>query len=222
MEYIFLYIVIFLFFCLEFFLHYKYVNTINPDLTNKQKAYIMSIKSSLTMLLIGLYYNYHYFIAKFDNEQFFKRLDDKGSLDFGKIFILYFTAYLVMDIIIGNYEYKEFLDTLTCYIHHFIYIIINGISLYLGIFPIYFLHMLSELPTLILSMGSFNDNLRDSNIFGLTFFLTRILYMMILMWIFRENKLLLYLCIPILGLHCYWFYNWVKKYYLKIKPKKNY
>ena len=59
MERIFLYTVIFLFFCLEFFLHYKYVNTINPDLTNKQKAYIMSIKSSLTMLLIGLYYNYH-------------------------------------------------------------------------------------------------------------------------------------------------------------------
>ena len=181
------YLIIFLFFCVEFLLHYKFINTIRPDLTEKQKSYIMSIKSSLSMFLIGLYFNYHYFTSNLDEFVFFNNLETKGGMNFGKIIVLYFTAYLIMDLYIGHYDYRAYMDNLAGYFHHIVYSIINILSLYIGVYPIYFLHMLSELPTLILGVGSFDSHFRNDNLFGLTFFLTRVVYHTFLIWAFKDN-----------------------------------
>ena len=75
--------------------------------------------------------------------------------------------------------------------------------------------MLSELPTLILSVGRFDSSLRDDNLFGITFFLTRIVYHMFLIWAFKDNSLLFYLGSAALTLHLYWFYLWFTKYFFK-------
>jgi len=207
------YIILILFFCLEYFLHYHFVNELRPDLNEKQKSYILSIKSSLSMLLIGIYYNYHYFTSKFNKADFFNILEKKGSLDFGKIIVLYFTAYLIMDIYIGSQDYAASMKSLSGYFHHTVYTIINMLSLNIGMFPMYLLHMLSELPTLLLSVGSFDSSLRDDNLFGLTFFITRIVYHIILTWMFKDNTLMLTLSLATLGMHIYWFSGWVKKYF---------
>jgi len=206
-EIILAYTVIFLFFCLEFFLHYKFINTIKPNLKEQQRAYILSIKSSLSMFLIGLYLT-----SNFNKTEFFDNLETKGGMNFGKIIVLYFTAYLVMDMYIGHKDYRKFMNNLSGYFHHIIYSIINILSLYIGIYPIYFLHMLSELPTFIMGIGRFDSKFRNDNLFGITFFLTRIVYHIILTWVFRENSLLFYLSLAALGLHIYWFSGWVKKY----------
>lgn len=215
LEIVLVYTIIFLFFCLEFLLHYKFVNIIRPDLTEQQRAYIMGIKSSLSMFLIGLYFNYHYFTSKFDESVFFSNLESKGGMNFGKVIVLYFTAYLVMDIYIGYYDYRKYMDTLSGYFHHTVYSIVNILALYIGVYPIYFLHMLSELPTLILSVGRFDSSLRDDNLFGVTFFLTRIVYHIFLIWAFKDNSLLFYLGSSALMLHVYWFYLWITKYFFK-------
>jgi hypothetical protein len=217
------YATILLFFCMEYYLHYKFINIIKPDLKEKQKAYILSIKSSLSMFLIGLYFNYHYFTSKFNEEHFFSILNDKGSLNFGKVIILYFTAYLIMDVYVGSTEYPKYMTTLSGNFHHGIYTVVNLISLYVGVYPLYLLHMLSELPTFLLSIGSFDNNLRNDNLFGITFFSTRILYHILLTWMFRKHTLLLSLSLGALGLHLYWFSCWAKKYFFKttqIKLKK--
>jgi hypothetical protein len=218
------YIILLLFFCLEYFLHYHFVNELRPDLNEKQKSYILSIKSSLSMLLIGIYYNYHYFTSKFNKADFFNILEKKGSLDFGKIIVLYFTAYLIMDIYIGSQDYATSMKSLSGYFHHTVYTIINMLSLNIGMFPMYLLHMLSELPTLLLSVGSFDSTLRDDNLFGLTFFITRIVYHIILTWMFRDNTVILSLSLATLGMHIYWFSGWIKKYFLTQKedtPRAN-
>jgi len=214
------YIILLLFFCLEYFLHYHFVNELRPDLNEKQKSYILSIKSSLSMLLIGIYYNYHYFTSKFNKADFFNILEKKGSLDFGKIIVLYFTAYLIMDIFIGSQDYATSMKSLSGYFHHTVYTLINMLSLNIGMFPMYFLHMLSELPTLLLSIGSFDSSLRDDNLFGLTFFITRIVYHIILTWMFRDNTVILSLSLATLGMHIYWFSGWIKKYFLTDELKK--
>lgn len=220
-ELILVYSIILIFFCLEFFLHYKFVNTIRPDLTEKQKAYILSIKSSLSMCLIGLYFNYHYFTSNCNETLFFTNLESKGGMDFGKVIALYFTAYLIMDLYLGHYDYRKYMDNLSGYFHHTVYSFINILALYTGNFHVYFLHMLSELPTFIMAIGQFDTKFRNDNLFGATFFLTRILYHIFLTWTFRHNTLILTLSLASLCLHLFWFKGWFTKYFLKIDSKKN-
>jgi hypothetical protein len=173
----------------------------------------MSIKSSLIMLLIGVYYNYHCFSNNFNEESFYNVLDSNGGVNFGKIIVLYFTAYLIMDVYIGNKEYHNHMKSLSGYFHHSIYIVVNIVSLYFGVFPLYLLHFLSELPTFLLAIGSFDPRLRNDDLFGATFFTTRIAYHIFLTWLFRRHSLLFYCSLAALGLHCYWFSSWAQKYF---------
>lgn len=203
--------------CIEFYFHYYFINYIKKNLSQKQKAYILTIKSSLTLLLVGLYYNYYYFSSNFNENNFLNILTETNSIIFGKLIIIYFTAYLLMDIFIGNKEYPDYMKSISGNLHHSIYTIVNMLSLYTGIFPFYLLQMTSELPTFLLALGSFDSNLRNDNLFGLTFFSTRIVYHIILTWMFRKHTLYLPLSLAALSLHIYWFYGWYKKYAISTK-----
>lgn len=216
---IFTYIIILILCCVEYLLHYKFIKFLRPNLTIKQKSYILTIKSSLTLFLAGLYYNYYYFTSKLDESAFYSILEEKNSLNFGKLIVIYFTAYLIMDLIIGLIEYPKELGMLTCYIHHSAYIIINIVSVYLGIYPIYLLNMLSELPTLLMGIGMFDSDFRNDTLFGMSFFTTRLFYHGILAYTFRHHSVFFYLSLATLGLHGYWFYNWWNKYGKKIITK---
>ena len=72
--------------------------------------------------------------------------------------------------------------------------------------------MISEIPTFLLSLGSFDSYFRNDSLFGITFFITRIIYHIILTWIFRKHSSVLFISLSALGLHLYWFYTWFKKY----------
>jgi hypothetical protein len=206
------YILILFLSCVEYWFHYSFITYIRKDLTTKQKAYILSLKSSLTLLLIGIYFNYYYFASGFNEENFYNILETKNGLNFGILVVLYFTAYLIMDVYIGRKEYPEQMKVLSGNFHHIIYTFVNIISLYMGIYPLYLLMMLSEIPTFILALGSFDSQFRNDQLFGITFLLTRIVYHIILTWIFRKHSMYLYLSLAALGLHLYWFSNWIKKY----------
>lgn len=211
------YILIFILSCIDYYFHYRFINYIKKDLTKKQKAYILSIKSSLTLFLIGVYFNYYYFSSRFSQEKFLNILEEKDSLNFGKFVVLYFTAYLLMDIWVGNNEYPEYMTSLSGNFHHTIYIGVSLLSLYTDLYPLFLLHMMSELPTFLLSIGSFDSSLRNDNLFGATFFLTRIVYHIILTTIFKlKSNMIFGFSLASLGLHIYWFYGWFKKYGLKI------
>lgn len=211
------YLIILLLCCLEFFFHYRLINHIRKDLTQKQKAHILSIKSSLTLLLIGVYYNYYYFSSNFNEESFMNILEQKDSMNFGKLVVLYFTAYLLTDIYIGNKEYPEYMNSLSGNFHHAIYTVINLLSLYIGVFPIYLLHFVSEIPTFLMSFGAFDSAYRNDSLFGATFFTTRILYHIFLTYVFRHHSLIFFLSLAALSLHIYWFYGWVTKYGSSLK-----
>lgn len=206
------YILILFLSCVEYWFHYFFITFIRKDLTTKQKAYILSLKSSLTLLLIGIYFNYYYFASGFNESNFYNILETKNGLNFGILVVLYFTAYLIMDVYIGRTEYPDYMKVLSGNFHHIVYIFVNITSLYMGVYPLYLLMMLSEIPTFILALGSFDSQFRNDQLFGITFLLTRIVYHIILTWTFRKHSMYLYLSLAALGLHLYWFSNWIKKY----------
>lgn len=198
--------------CVEYWFHYHFITYIRKDLTTKQKAYILSLKSSLTLLLIGIYFNYYYVTTGCNEKEFYNVLETKNGLNFGILVVLYFTAYLIMDVFIGRTEYPEHMKVLSGNFHHIIYTFVNIGSLCFGVYPLYLLNMLSELPTFILSLGSFDSKFRNDQLFGITFLSTRIVYHIILTYMFRNHSLYFYLSLAALSLHLYWFYNWIKRY----------
>jgi len=203
---------IFSIFCLEYY--YYYFKTIKIySLTKKQKAYIISIKNSLIMTIASIFYIYLFINsgASLDiSLNFSKEIEI-----FGRLLILYFMAYLVMDLAIGVFEYPNYIQLLSGYIHHTIYLIISSLALYNtdGLF-IFILAMIEELPTFLLSIGSFNNSFRNDTLFGISFFITRIVFHIILMFLFRNNEFQFIFYIPLftLILHLYWFKNWLAKY----------
>ena len=75
-----------------------------------------------------------------------------------------------------------------------------------------------EKNTLILSLGKFNNNFRFDKLFGVTFFLTRIVYHIFLITMtYNYHILFPILGTLALGLHTYWFKNWITKYTLLLK-----
>lgn len=194
-------VLILLLFCIEYIYHYKNITHSNKNLTKKQKSNILSIKNSLTLSIYGIYY-----IINISNSE------KETSLFISKLIVLYFTAYLISDIYIGYNEYNKYMLSLSGYTHHIVYIIINILTLYFEVYPIYLLFMILEIPTFILTLGSFNKNYRDDILFGITFLLTRIIYHILILVIFNKNKIIYYVGCCALIMHIYWFYNWIKKY----------
>ena len=215
------YIIILILGCIDFFIHYKFVTNSSVTYTTKQKSFILSIKASLTLFLVGIYFNYFYIKSGCDEKLFLQLLDSQNNLNFGILIILYFTSYLLIDMLVGYYEYPEEMKSLSGNFHHKCYTIINMLSLYFGMYPIYLLHLLSEFPTFVRGIGSFDNKYRSNNLFGISFFVTRIVYHIYLTYSFKHHSLLFYCSITALSLHIYWFYGWWNKYGKKtIKKSK--
>ncbi len=196
-------------FCIDYYYVYYISISNNKKLNERQKAYIMSIKSSITLFLLSIFFNIKYF----NNYDF-------NSNDFTVIHlgILNLVAYFFMDCVIGRKEYNKYLLSLSGYIHHIIYIIVSVVCIKLNIIVPYILFLIEELPTLILSLGKFNSKLRSDNLFGMTFFITRIVYhVFLIIMTYRYHILIPILGTLALGLHTYWFKNWLNKYYFSKK-----
>jgi hypothetical protein len=193
-----------LIFCIDNCVTYTFAKT-NSKLSIKQKAHVLSIKSSLTMFLLGLFFAYNHFFSY------------ETSNTLGEISILCFTAYLISDISVGHNEYHKHLCSLAGYAHHLIYICINVLSIVTGNGSLYLLYMVEELPTLLLSLGRYNSKYRNDTLFGATFLLTRIIFHLCLTYTLRSNTIVLYFALSVFPLHAYWFYRWVLMYNNKIK-----
>lgn len=209
-------------FCIDYYFMYSDTIKRNPELTERQRAHILSIKASATLFLISIYFNYKFVRSDFNVELYTSELNqnDKFMLDLGVFNLI---SYLIMDCYVGYNKYHKYMCTLSGYTHHITYTFISIIALYINVPGFYFLFMIEELPTIFLSSGNYNKSIRRDNLFGLTFFLTRILYHAYLTWKFSFNKAFMFFGILSLGLHSYWFKNWFTKYFLKNgdnKPKR--
>lgn len=181
------------------------------ELRLRKNAYILSIKASMLLLSVGLYNNYLFYQSGFDIGNYI------GNLTLYQTFLLklssvYFASYLFMDCYLGSIHYPKYMTSLSGYTHHIIYIFISCIAWYYEIYPIMLLFMVAELPTYLLSIGQYNKQYRNDNLFGITFFLTRILYHVFLLTKLTYSLLFMFFGNAVLLLHTYWFTTWIKKY----------
>lgn len=194
---------ILMYFCYEQYLTFNLVHNNNVVLSEKQRAYMLSAKNALILSLVSMYANVCYWTGCYNmNEQ-----DPLTSL-----VVLYFTSYLVMDMVIGRNEYKKQMSELSGNIHHLAYIAMNIVSVVTQNTMIYLLYMIEELPTVLLAFGNYDNHYRNDKIFGVTFFIFRIAYHTLLTFAFRHNRLVFACGIIILCVHIHWFINWVIKY----------
>jgi hypothetical protein len=154
------------------------------------------------------------------------------------VLIMFGTAN-VMDILLGWFFYREHLYPLTTWVHHSVYIwlmvfLVTGdgyiVTLPYPYTPAFMCALVEELPTFILAIGTIFPQFRQDLAFGLTFFVTRILFhSYLIVYMFRlQPPVVITICYlnPLL-LHLHWFYGWFSKYafdknkkVLKEKDKK--
>jgi hypothetical protein len=206
-------ILVLILFCIDYYA--IYYNTIkhDKDLSEKQRAYILSVKASITLFILSLYFNYKFIKNNNDIDIYSDNINVNDNIIL-QLSVLNLIAYLIMDCYIGYNKYHKYMCTLSGYTHHIIYIFISFMALTMNLSNFYLLYMIEELPTFFLSLGSYDSILRNDNLFGLTFFITRILYHIYLTWIFKSKPLFLILGILALSVHIYWFKNWIEKYFL--------
>jgi hypothetical protein len=173
------------------------------------------------MLIVGVLSNIKLVAAKFDLDRYRGSLTDSDHL-FQQFAVLFFSSYLLMDSWLGSKYYHKYMSTLSGYFHHASYLLINLLALWSGDYPLYLLFMLEELPTVLLSLGSFDHRCRSDKTFGITFFLTRILFHLYMIYKLQQNnsKLCYYFALTVLPLHVYWFYGWCKKYGIQAFNKR--
>lgn len=197
------------FFVLDQFIFYHLLTGgTHNKLSQKQKAYVLSLKSSLTMFIGSLYSNYVFFTQFTGTMTEF--LARENFVD--ELLTIFFISYLIMDMVIGTLYYKKYLCNLAGYPHHVVYIIVCLTSLHQKSYRLFMLYMICELPTFILALGSYDEQYRQDRLFGITFFLTRIVYFIYISSFVFNNTFHIILICCILSVHVYWFYNWCKKY----------
>ena len=185
--------------------HVIYYNVIkmlyHERMTDKQKSYILSVKSSFILSMLGMYLTiFKYFVSSETIEIV------------SKFTVNIFTAYLITDLYYAITDYKIITSILQCHIHHSVYIFVNIFSLYTGYYIYYVNYMILEIPTFILSFGVMFPSYRNDTLFGITFFILRIVYHIYLTFLYRNIEHMLFLSNLACLLHTYWFLTWTRKY----------
>ena len=194
MEKVILYILIFVCFLLSNHFHFYQVAD-KFEISENQKAHILSFRNTIILSSAGLVLNYLYFTGN--------RIDTNVAV----IAVLYFSSYLMSDIIIGRKEYPTYMTSLMGYTHHFIYLFTNIASIYFNFAPLYMMHMIEEIPTVYLTMGKLMPSYRSKALYSGLFILTRIIYHACILYLLWDNKIVRYLSIMPLILHVWWGYK---------------
>lgn len=193
---------------------------------NRRKlAWVISLVNSSTMMAVGIVYS----IVKFLQYPNFFNLDPASrelihSVDNVTVVVcIWFALANIFDILVGVLYYPKYLDPLTAYVHHTValwitYASTTGDGLFSVIEPfasLFLVLMLVEIPTFLLALGAVFPSLRTDVGFGITFFLFRLVYLALMIYItYLHNTST---TVNVLGggfmlLHIFWFSNWIKKY----------
>lgn len=149
-----------------------------------------------------------------------------GEDETSRNFMLFFMAEMTCDMLLGLFYYRKYQDVLSCFIHHIFYVWWVYFLVSYNLSRGFNFCFVMEIPTFILALGSINTKYRNDLLFGVTFFLTRILYHMFLIYVYASlwyESIIWKVCSLALALHIYWFSNWYASYgakYAKAVLKK--
>ena len=209
MEKIIILTLVYFYFCFDHLNVFKRVCKIKTD----KKEQILAIRANLILSFVSLYYNYKFFQSGFNPDIYAKMLNNQTDLFILQLSSVFIISYFTMDCVIGKKHYHEQMTDITGYLHHVIYSFLSLSILNRKMTNVFLLYMIAEVPTFILNSGKYDKDFRNDYLFGATFFITRILYLVFLTFKFgmNDNFILISSSSAVL-LHSYWFYKWCKKY----------
>lgn len=206
-------------FCIVSFISY----TIFKD-DRKKMGWCISLFNSFVSTCIGSYY-LAVNIKRHDN--FFGYGPDPRLIFYSvapieTIICIWFAVACMTDLIFGIMCYSKYLDPLTGWFHHIVYIWLmyfgctgDGVFVKAEPFASSFVYMLiEEFPTFLMALGYVVPKMRVNKRFGLSFFILRIVYhSYIVSWAYISGFHFPGMCLYYLTLtlHGYWMMGWVKQ-----------
>jgi hypothetical protein len=127
-------------------------------------------------------------------------------------------SYFVSDLLVGMQYYPIILNEniITSYVHHISYISLLVYGKYYNIQHLFLFGLPYEIPTILLNIGHINKKFRNNIIFGILFFVFRVLYNAFLLYkIYKVYNDLFIFSVFTFILHCNWFSKFVIKYIIK-------
>ncbi|KAG2176365.1 hypothetical protein INT43_005599 [Umbelopsis isabellina] len=189
--------------------------------TDKQKAYVLSLLSSSTMTvgsipLLKELWKHNWDLQVIVAERWWTVM-----------LTSFFATFLFLDLSVGFIFYRKKIDLLTGWIHHTTYLITMAWIIKNRMATVFVLMCLLEAPTFILALGSINSKLRRDYVFAFFFVSTRILfhaYMIYATYACSSLKLAPTVVLSVFfPLHCYWFSGFIsqqKRLYYERKAAK--
>jgi hypothetical protein len=174
----------------------------------KRKAWLLTLMCSLGMSLGSAPYVWalateHGFVTAP-----FVYGDDALSL----LVMAWFMCFLVLDLLLGVFQYPKEIGVLTGYFHHTLYMamcvwaVVNAITISAVA------TMIMEIPTFVLALGRVDRRCRSDAAFGLSFLLTRIVFLGFYIYRLmqdRERIVIWPVCVPAMVLHLFWFKGFI-------------
>jgi hypothetical protein len=168
------------------------------------------MSSSTIMTITSIPFVYEYVVHDC-NLELFPLLESPFAL----VSCTFFITYLIADIMFGFIYYPQHMDPWTGWFHHITYLVLIPVLLSNHVGGGFMITMCMELPTVFLSIGYIIPSLRSELLFGMVFFITRILfhlffaYQLYKVW---SDRMGLVICsLLTFPLHVYWFGKWVQR-----------
>ena len=175
----------------------------------KAKSWIIMMISSTILSFFGCR---AYYLTEANN---LWSLDHIYGEDFiSRCVLLFFVSTNIMDLAVGYFYYRKFLDPVTSFCHHTFYLVFMYVLLVHHYSRGFLLCFFMEIPTTILGIGSVYKEYRSDIGFGITFFLCRLLfnaYLAYQLYCLSPEGNIWKTCVFVLLLHCHWFYSWANK-----------
>lgn len=189
---------------------------------NKNKAWILTTLSSTTMTFGALPLMFQFFFI--ENVP----ISQSSFTDSPYVTVLsaFFITYVFFDLVMGHIFYRDQMNIDSGYVHHTIYTILVFLLIQWRLSSAFVICGIMELPTMLMAFATLNKRLRHDNLFGGSFFATRILfhlYMIYHMYVaypqftfsdflslsVRRGSCSFFVPLAVLPLHIMWFRGWI-------------
>ncbi|KAF5371445.1 hypothetical protein D9757_010013 [Collybiopsis confluens] len=149
----------------------------NLDLTTvKQKSWIITTVASFTVTVASLPFVWDYFAGWGDVKAV------RPFPEFAVLANRFFQAYLLADLSMGAIYYRSQVNLLTGWIHHVLYLGIIEYAIRQNWAHVFCLAGCMEFPTFVLGIAAVFPRLRSNVFFAVSFFVTRILFHIVLVY----------------------------------------
>ena len=172
-------------------------------------SWYLTLYSSGVTSFFGVYFFYHVckdgFTAVLHNEH-----------DITRYVAIFFIGYCIMDLALGSLHYGSLVTYDDGWSHHFLYIVILAYLLHNNMTPLFSVALVEELPIIVLSLFSVQNKQRPSLLFGVLYFMTRVVFHTVLIYKARQFSDFVFVAgLALLLWHVEVFQGWVRGYLMR-------